>query len=193
VLSGLTPEVEAMVQANIENGYGRFVGLVAQSRHQTPAQIDAIAQGRVWAGAAAMQNGLIDQFGGLDDALVWAAKAAHLKPGGWHPVFLGEKPQPYARLIAMLRHQDDDDQGDPDANPADGAQARDWVGLIASRQRDTLARAISDAERLMAGQGAQAYCLDCAADAVTAPPPHAPGNASPLALIGRLARLLGLV
>jgi protease-4 len=193
VLSGLTPEVEAMVQANIENGYGRFVGLVAQSRHQTPAQIDAIAQGRVWDGGAAMQNGLIDQFGGLDDALVWAAKAAHLKPGGWHPVFLGEKPQPYARLIAMLRHQDDDDQGDPDAGPADGAQARDWVGLIASRQRDTLARAIGDAERLMAGQGAQAYCLDCALDGVSAAPAHGPGDASPLALVGRLARLLGLV
>ncbi len=195
VLTGLTPQVEAMLQANIENGYGRFVGLVAQSRHRTPAQIDAIAQGRVWDGGTAVQNGLVDQFGGLDDALVWAAKAAHLKPGGWHPVFLGQKPQPLARLVAMLRHRDDDDRNDPDANPADSGQARDWVGLVASRQRDTLARAIGDAERLMAGQGAQAYCLECAAEGISGASSHGAGAgaSSPLALIGRLARLLGLV
>jgi len=197
LLSGLTPEVEAMLQADIENGYGRFVGLVAQSRHRTPVQIDAIAQGRVWDGGTALQNGLIDQFGGLDDALAWAAQAAHLKPDGWHPVFLGQKPQPLARLVAMLHHQDDDDRNDPDADPADSSfadngQARDWVGLIASRQRDTLARAISDAERLMAGQGAQAYCLDCAADWGSGASGRLPGNASPLTLLGRLARLLGL-
>ncbi len=193
VLSGLTPEVEAMLQADIENGYGRFVGLVAQSRHQTPAQIDAIAQGRVWDGAAALQNGLVDQFGGLDDAMAWAAEAAHLKPGGWHPLYLGQKLQPLARLVASLRHHDDDDRNDSDADPANDTQARDWVGLIASRQRDTLARAISDAERLMAGQGAQAYCLDCAADNVSGSPGRVSGNASPLTLVGRLARLLGLV
>lgn len=203
LLTGLTPEVEAILQANIENGYGRFVGLVAQSRHRTPAQIDAIAQGRVWDGGTAVQNGLVDQFGGLDDALVWAAKAAHLKPGGWHPVFLGQKPQPYARIIAMLRPQDDDDRDDPDAGPGDdgsagaiaddGGQARDWVGLIATRQRDALARAIGDAEQLMSGQGAQAYCLDCADTAMGGAPAHGVGNSSTLALIGRLARLLGLV
>ena len=194
VLSGLTPEVEAMLQANIENGYGRFVGLVAQSRHQTPAQIDAIAQGRVWDGNAALQNGLIDEFGGLDDAMAWAAQAAHLKPGGWHPVFLGQKPQPLARLVAMLRHQDDDNRNDPDdAGAPDDTQARDWVALIASRQRATLAHAISEAERMMAGQGAQAYCLDCAADTVSGSPGHIAGNVSPLTLVGRLARLLGLV
>lgn len=191
VLTGLTPEVEAMLQATIENGYGRFVGLVAQSRHQTPAQIDGIAQGRVWAGGAAVQNGLVDQFGGLDDALAWAAKAAHLKPGGWHPVFLGEKPEPWARVVAMLRHQGDDDD-EPDAGPAEDGQARDWVGLIASRQRLMLARAIGDAERLMAGQGAQAYCLECAADGVGGNAPD-PVSATPPALIGRLVRLLRLV
>lgn len=197
VLTGLTPEVEAMLQASIENGYGRFVGLVAQSRHRTAAQIDAIAQGRVWDGTAALNNGLIDQYGGLDDALAWAAQAAHLKPGGWHPVYLGQKPQPLGRLVAMLRHQDDD-QGDPDAGLADGGlsgqgQARDWVGLIASRQRDTLAHAISDAERLMAGQGAQAYCLDCAASGASAASAPMGDKLSPLTLIGRLARVLGLV
>ncbi len=202
MLTGLTPEVEAMLQANIENGYGRFVGLVAQSRHKTPAEIDAIAQGRVWDGGTARQIGLVDQFGGLDDALAWAAHAAHLKPGGWHPVFLGQRPQPLSRLVAMLRHQDDD-QGDPDDADGEGAifggnasgegQTRDWIGLVAGRQRDMLARAVSDAERLMSVQGAQAYCLDCASDAANGTPSRGTSSASPVVLIERLARVLGLV
>ncbi len=89
---GLSPEVSAMIQANIENGYARFLALVGKARGRTPAQIDAIAQGRVWDGGTARQNGLVDQFGDLQDALDYAAGAAKLKKGDWHPVYLSEKP-----------------------------------------------------------------------------------------------------
>ena len=50
---------------------------VAQARPR--AQVDEIGQGRVWDGGTARQLGLVDQFGGLDDALEWAAKKAKLK------------------------------------------------------------------------------------------------------------------
>jgi protease-4 len=184
IFTGLTPEVEAMLQANIENGYARFVGLVAKSRHQTSANIDKIAQGRVWDGATARQIGLVDQFGGLDDAMAWAAQAAHLKAGDWHPVFLGDKPKSLVRLFGMLRGSgDDDDNGDDQAG-----QARDWVGLVAIRQRAVLVRAVSDAERLLSGQGAQAYCLDCPLQ-----PEPASHDAATLGLMGRIARVLGIV
>ncbi len=76
---GLSPEISALIQANIEHGYARFLGLVGKSRGKSPQDIDAIAQGRVWDGGTARQNGLIDQFGGLDDALAYAAGAAKLK------------------------------------------------------------------------------------------------------------------
>ena len=71
-----------MLQANIESGYSRFIGLVAKSRGKTPEQIEGIAQGRAWDGGTARQNGLVDQFGGLPEALAWAANAAKVEE--WH-------------------------------------------------------------------------------------------------------------
>ncbi len=160
VFTGLTPEMEAMLQAEIENGYGRFVGLVAASRHKTPAQVDAVAQGRVWDGAAARANGLVDDFGGLDAALVAAAAAAHLPPDGWHAKFLASPSHAgVAQFLAALRPGDDDDDT-ADSAPPDGA-ARDWIGLVARRQREGLAAMLAGTARIVAAGGAQAYCLDC--------------------------------
>ena len=93
LFGGLTPEISAMLQANVESGYTRFITLVGQSRGKTPAQIDTIAQGRVWDGGTARQIGLVDQFGGLDDALAYAAGAARLETGKWHAEYLGEGDQ----------------------------------------------------------------------------------------------------
>ncbi len=177
LLTGLTPEVEAMLQANIESGYARFVGLVAQSRHKTPAEIDTIAQGRVWDGGTARQIGLVDQFGGLDDALAYAANRAGLKQGGWHPDFLGADANPYASLIERWRDSDNDG-GD------DGAQ--DFVALIANREQARLGAALAGVERLFGRPGAQAYCLQCGPVARTAP-------SSPFSLSARLAAAVGLI
>ena len=158
VMSGLTPEMEAMLQAEIENGYARFVGLVAASRHKTPAQVDAIAQGRVWDGAAARANGLVDGYGGLDAALGAAAQAAHLSAGAWHAEYLAGPQHPgLAQLLAMLRPDDDDDDADGDGS----GDSRDWLGLVARHQREGLASALFAAEKIVGAGGAQAYCLDC--------------------------------
>ncbi|WEA07472.1 signal peptide peptidase SppA [Pantoea dispersa] len=72
----LPTEVQQMMQLTIENGYRNFVGLVAASRHKTPQQIDAIAQGHVWTGSDAKANGLVDALGDFDDAVAKAAELA---------------------------------------------------------------------------------------------------------------------
>src|SRR5690606_1458827 len=69
--AGFTPETDAVLQATVEDIYRRFVGMVAEARGKSPAEIDGIAQGRVWDGGTARQIGLVDQFGGLDAALEW--------------------------------------------------------------------------------------------------------------------------
>jgi len=181
-LSGLTPEVERMLQANIESGYHRFVGLVATARKKTPQEIDAIAQGRVWDGRAAQQIGLVDEQGGLDEALTWAAGQAHLDPGEWHPVLLADERRPLARIKAIFS---DDDTASDDGSDA----ATDFAGLVARRQQQAIARTLADATRIVAGTGAQARCLDCPAD-LAAPAPAAP--ASWLLRLQALARLAGL-
>jgi protease-4 len=77
----LDPKVGAVIQAIIDKGYRDFVGNVATARGQSYAAIDAVAQGRVWTGEQALQRGLVDQLGGLKDAVADAAARAKLGKG----------------------------------------------------------------------------------------------------------------
>ncbi|MBS0383386.1 MAG: signal peptide peptidase SppA [Proteobacteria bacterium] len=74
----LDPTMGAMIQSSVDKGYRDFVGNVAKARGKSYADIDAIAQGRVWSGEQALQRGLVDQLGGLEDAIAYAAKDAKL-------------------------------------------------------------------------------------------------------------------
>jgi protease-4 len=77
----LQPAIETVLQASVEHSYAQFIQRVASGRRKTPASIDAIAQGRVWAGRDALRLGLIDRIGGYDDAVHAAAKRARLGKG----------------------------------------------------------------------------------------------------------------
>lgn len=151
LLGGFAPEAERMIQSNIEHNYRRFLGLVAQARGKTPEQIDAVAQGRVWDGGTARQKGLVDQFGGLDDAIGFAAKSAKLD--SWHPQFYGSEADPYASLLERLMG-DDEDSSEPEAT--------DLAGIMAVQQRARIAAGLGEIQWLGQVRGAQAYCLDCA-------------------------------
>ncbi|HET9817925.1 MAG TPA: signal peptide peptidase SppA [Rhodanobacteraceae bacterium] len=74
----LDPALGAMIQSTVDQGYRQFVGNVAKARGKSFADIDAIAQGRVWTGKQALDRGLVDQLGGLDDAIAYAARQAKL-------------------------------------------------------------------------------------------------------------------
>jgi protease-4 len=67
-----------MVQANVEMIYAQFKQRVADGRKRDTSYIDSIAQGRVWTGLRARDIGLIDRFGGIDDAVKAAAAKAGL-------------------------------------------------------------------------------------------------------------------
>jgi len=68
-----------IITHNIENIYSTFTQHVSEGRKMTVAQIDSIGQGRVWSGVDAKRIGLVDDFGGLTDAINEAAKLAKLK------------------------------------------------------------------------------------------------------------------
>jgi protease-4 len=74
----LDPKVGETVQALIDKGYQDFIGHVAAARHKTKEEIDAIARGRVWSGQQALDRGLVDKIGGLEDAGAAAAQRANL-------------------------------------------------------------------------------------------------------------------
>ncbi|MGJ8693161.1 MAG: signal peptide peptidase SppA [Thalassotalea sp.] len=74
----LDDNIGKLIQLNIERGYQDFIALVAESRNMTLAQVDAVAQGRVWSGVKAKELGLVDELGNLDDAINAAATIAGL-------------------------------------------------------------------------------------------------------------------
>ena len=86
----LDPKVGAVIQAIINKGYDDFVSNVAKARGKSFDAIDAIAQGRVWTGQQALQRGLVDQLGGLGDAVADAARLARL--GKDYPVRYQQPP-----------------------------------------------------------------------------------------------------
>jgi protease-4 len=74
----LDPRFEQLVQSAIGRIYADFTAKAAAARKTTPDKIDAVAQGRVWTGAQALERGLIDRTGGWTDALKAAAARAKL-------------------------------------------------------------------------------------------------------------------
>jgi protease-4 len=74
----MSEEFRVAVQANIEQGYRRFIAIVADGRGMEASEVEKIAQGRVWDGATALELGLVDQLGGLDDAVAVAAEMVGL-------------------------------------------------------------------------------------------------------------------
>ncbi len=75
----LGSESKQILQASVEHAYRTFVENVARSRNRRPEEIDSLAQGRVWTGADARAAGIVDELGGVDDAIAEAAKLAGLE------------------------------------------------------------------------------------------------------------------
>ena len=89
----------AYMQASVEDIYERFVGLVATSRDLEPARVDEIAQGRVWMGADALELGLVDEIGTLEDAIAYAAALADLHSSDEYKVVGYPRPLTFAEQM----------------------------------------------------------------------------------------------
>lgn len=79
LFKGLRPEAQELLQSSINHGYDQFLTHVASNRKMEKAAVDKIAQGRVWTGRKALELGLVDKMGTLDDAIAAAADKASLK------------------------------------------------------------------------------------------------------------------
>ena len=149
LLNGPSPEAERLLQTSVESIYGRFLGIVAQSRRKTPQQIDQIAQGRVWDGGTARQIGLVDGFGGMEEAIAKAAELAKL--GDERGVTYLERPTSFKeQLLDMIAQQERDES----AVPADG------FAFFGDGQRK-LAQALADIRTILNGPSIQVRCLEC--------------------------------
>ena len=75
----LTDAEKMIFQQEVNKTYSTFTNKVADGRKKSQAYIDSIGQGRVWSGTEALQNGLVDKLGNIDDAIASAAKKANIK------------------------------------------------------------------------------------------------------------------
>lgn len=96
----LPPHMSQIIQLTVENGYQKFLGIVAEGRGMTTAQVDAIAQGRVWTGSDALRLGLVDNLGSLDDAI--AAAAAKVNVDKSKPILIQTPRSERDRLLSLF-------------------------------------------------------------------------------------------
>ncbi|MBY7336557.1 signal peptide peptidase SppA [Escherichia coli] len=151
ITRALPPEAQQMMQLSIENGYKRFITLVADARHSTPEQIDKIAQGHVWSGQDAKANGLVDSLGDFDDAVAKAAELAKVKQ--WHLEYYVDEPTFFDKVM-------DNMSGSVRAMLPDAFQV-----MLPAPLASVASTVKSESDKLAAfndPQNRYAFCLTCA-------------------------------
>ena len=101
----IDPRFTTLLQSNVEHIYAEFIAKVAAARKRTPQQIDAVAQGRVWTGAQALERGLVDRLGSYGDALTAAAqrgKLAGADSGDFRITYLEREPGRLQQLLELF-------------------------------------------------------------------------------------------
>ena len=171
LLRGPSPEANRLIQTGVEATYRRFLSIVAESRHRSPADIDRIAQGRVWDGGTARQLGLVDGFGGMEEAIAKAGDLARLGKDDREVRYLEPTRSWREELIDAFASDYDDD-----AVPADA------FAVLARAPQQQLAAAIAEVRSILSGPTIQARCLECPA---TAPAALQPRDLSLLDLLER--------
>lgn len=141
----LNPVVRRALQSGIEHGYRQFLEIVAEGRDMLPEQVDKIAQGRVWTGSDAKQLGLVDQLGGLDEAVAAAANLAGMTE--YRKQWVEPTLPPMQALVAHLLE-------------SAGLQSQ---AMLPQRWWQPLGRQIRAFLSLRDPTGVYAFCAECTA------------------------------
>jgi protease-4 len=103
-LQPYTPDQDARVQQLMNRTYSTFVGHVAAGRKMSRQQVEGVASGRVWTGAAAQKIGLVDELGGLDRAIDVAREEAGIRPS--EAVAIAFYPEPPSWLDLFVKKRE---------------------------------------------------------------------------------------
>lgn len=95
----LGADARQLLQLSTQNAYDTFIGKVADTREMSVERVDGIARGRVWIGSDALEIGLVDQLGDIDEAVSAAAEHAGLAEGEYGVIYPEAKLSPAERII----------------------------------------------------------------------------------------------
>lgn len=151
----MTEQAKIIFQSGVDNVYSRFITLVANARNSTPKAVHEIAQGQVWTGQKALQLGLIDQLGDLNDAIVEAAELADLSE---YSVTYQRKPLTfYEQFLAEIN-------GNIRASLAGlgvNIDQASWLPDSLRQQAVSLLKPFALLDQLTDPRGVYLYCDDC--------------------------------
>jgi protease-4 len=149
IFNGPSPVADKLLQAGVDSIYRRFLGIVAEARHKQPADVDKIAQGRVWDGGTARQLGLIDGFGNMHDAIEKAGALARIANPVDEVRYLKRPESFQERLVEMLAS----DASEP------GTADQDAFAAVAPDTK--VMNALVELRSVLMGPRIQVRCLDC--------------------------------
>jgi len=95
----MNEQTRQLLQLFVEDTYDDFITDVANSRGLEKAAVDAIGQGQIWTGVEAMQNGLVDEIGGLQAAVQVAGNLAELEEGTYGTILLEQELSPSEQMV----------------------------------------------------------------------------------------------
>ncbi len=132
-----------MIQNSINKGYETFTTKAAQGRHMNLEKLKSLAGGRVWTGAQAKANGLVDILGGIDDAVAIAAKKAGLKSGEYQVRLY---PTPKTELEQLMKKFNDSQED---------ARLKEYLGELAP-----LVKEVKNLQKMERMQARLPYALE---------------------------------
>ena len=118
------------VEAQLRAFYGDFVRKAAESRKTTPEEIDRLAQGRVWTGRQAKENGLVDELGGLDRAIEIAKQRANIPAESDVELIDFPRPKSFYEMVSET------------LSGSSEAAVRGWMSTNLSADEVTMLRAL---------------------------------------------------
>jgi protease-4 len=143
----LDPILAKAIQSGINHGYQRFIGIVADGRKKLLEQVEPIAEGRVWSGVDAQQLGLVDQLGGLKQAVASAAALAGLSSNDSRVLRLPMSPEEELMKILL----------------SSGMVTQALQGSSLLSTMSSILPAWTSVMQLQDKRGVYAYCLFCVA------------------------------
>ncbi|HWV15197.1 MAG TPA: signal peptide peptidase SppA [Cellvibrio sp.] len=148
----LTPKMHTIIQAGVDNIYQSFLTLVADARKKDVAEIHEIAQGHVWTGQKALEIGLVDKLGNLNEVIAAAAERAQVKD--YAVKVVTQKLSPKEELIRTLMGKD-----------AQGLIPKSllnpYADLAVLKQLSPMLKPLLSLQTMTDPQGVYATCLEC--------------------------------
>lgn len=152
VFKGLTEPTKDLMQLLIERGYTEFLTMVGKHRNMALADVDKVAQGRVWTGSKALELGLVDKLGTFDDAIARAAELAGLSQ--FDVTVVQHELSPTEQMIADI---------------FGSAKTRGWLPEVSEQPQNRALRQLTQQVKqdfIMMNQfndpnGVYSYCLAC--------------------------------